>query len=463
MRGRFNKTDFFPTLGSSAAYVGYAEIGRRPLPADCDNIEECPECTLDEAFKYPVEVGDRLYFQFRITDQYNSNPQSPIYGWKTSDPSDEFWLEAILESPGNEDLELPYGSIITSQGVGYFAGSVQNLILNSSAIDQYLDDSTTCFRIKINSYWQEFEEFIIVAAVSSSGDPVPQDWWAVGDLLAIEDGIYSVTSTPGVYTFVRAAVDGELVFSEQTGTYFRYSSIADKKWTRDEPNNTKGLRETCYTAWHKFVECGGTVLLRGRFTEEDCAGNYYGLLESGLPYIDQYRIEASFEMTAITTEKTTNENEVITELKQFEEWLLRNTMAIPDQVVRRIANTFTAPTFTIDSNIYVEASNVTKLNQEGGYWYVAPTVRRLLCEKETECGDSYQFNPIVNCPVCEAGGSGEPVTVENSDGSYSETVDCGDTLVLEDNTYNVYVDGVLAATDTGPAMINQTININWDV
>jgi hypothetical protein len=53
------------------------------------------------------------------------------------------------------------------------------------------------------------------------------------------------------------------------------------------------------------------------------------------------------------------------------------------------------------------------------------------------------------------------VTVQNSDDSYNEIVDCGDTLILPDTTYNVYLDSVLVATETAVTLANFDINIIW--
>lgn len=52
-----------------------------------------------------------------------------------------------------------------------------------------------------------------------------------------------------------------------------------------------------------------------------------------------------------------------------------------------------------------------------------------------------------------------PATVENSSGTYIEEVQPGETLILPDNTYRVYVNDVLVDTDTGPAIEDTTINI----
>lgn len=55
---------------------------------------------------------------------------------------------------------------------------------------------------------------------------------------------------------------------------------------------------------------------------------------------------------------------------------------------------------------------------------------------------------------------GEDATVRNSDNSYNETVASGGTLVLPDNIYRVYVNGILNQTATGPSVVDQVINIS---
>ncbi len=53
----------------------------------------------------------------------------------------------------------------------------------------------------------------------------------------------------------------------------------------------------------------------------------------------------------------------------------------------------------------------------------------------------------------------EPVTVENSDESYQQSVASGGTLVLPDDTFNVYLNTVLQSSVTDPVLTNTTINI----
>jgi len=50
--------------------------------------------------------------------------------------------------------------------------------------------------------------------------------------------------------------------------------------------------------------------------------------------------------------------------------------------------------------------------------------------------------------------------VQNSDGSYSEFVPSGDTLILPDTTYNFIVNGVTTSV-TVPSLTDETFNIVW--
>lgn len=55
----------------------------------------------------------------------------------------------------------------------------------------------------------------------------------------------------------------------------------------------------------------------------------------------------------------------------------------------------------------------------------------------------------------------EPAYVRNSYNSYNTTVESGETLILPDTTYNVYLDSVLVATQTAVTLANFDINIIW--
>jgi hypothetical protein len=55
----------------------------------------------------------------------------------------------------------------------------------------------------------------------------------------------------------------------------------------------------------------------------------------------------------------------------------------------------------------------------------------------------------------------EDATVTNSDESYVQTVASGDTLILPDTTYNVFVNGVLQNSIEVPTLKDETINIVW--
>lgn len=62
-------------------------------------------------------------------------------------------------------------------------------------------------------------------------------------------------------------------------------------------------------------------------------------------------------------------------------------------------------------------------------------------------------------PSFSSGGTMSPVTVRNTDSSFSQQVDCGGTLILEDITYMIYVEGVFSGSATLPAGVDNIINI----
>jgi hypothetical protein len=55
----------------------------------------------------------------------------------------------------------------------------------------------------------------------------------------------------------------------------------------------------------------------------------------------------------------------------------------------------------------------------------------------------------------------QPATVTNSNQSYTATVASGAVLTLPNETLNIQIDGILAATSTYPPLSNQTINLVW--
>jgi hypothetical protein len=54
-----------------------------------------------------------------------------------------------------------------------------------------------------------------------------------------------------------------------------------------------------------------------------------------------------------------------------------------------------------------------------------------------------------------------PALVVNSDGSFSQSIPSGDTYILPDTTYNIYVNEILQNTITVPTLTTTDINIVW--
>ena len=507
----FDKTPPSPSAGTSEGRVGFSSIPIRPSQSRCDVIDECPECPADTAFKYPVSVQDTLYFQFHLEDLYNLNPQSPAVGWFV-DMSTDYFVSAEIEFTDGTTLSLPHADIVLSNNVGWFQGSYQNLILSAAAIRTYMvaEGYNNCFRIKITRCRKQTIKPTLVQYIN----PVlpPTSHYDEGAFIVNSGAIFELIN--GAWVFDHNLIFGEVVRLSINGLFYEWNGV--NLQLTPAPTPTIFCDEICYSLWHKFVNCETTVLIHGYFGTTDCNNNYYGvssteLLSGIIAYRDQYRLECSFEMRRIFEEKEVNENEYVTSFKQKEEWILRNEVSFPEIAIRRLANSKIATKFYIDSNEYLNPSDLTKKNEEGLFWYFEMSAERDLCQRESDCDDDYSFNPIIECPDCPPIPDCDPVQVEingvllntvasgglldvtvkyengtdvgvlsggntvtipnpvvcadaqvrNSTSTYDVTVASGGVLVLPDTTYNVYVDSILEDTIIVASIEATTININW--
>ncbi len=508
-----NKTSATPTTTSSEAYVAHKDLGPRPICVTCDDISECTTCAGDAPYSQPVVSGDLVYLQYRFSDLFNLDPMSPVYGWE-GEVSGASWIEAALVFPTSDtEVDIAGTSMIAGQEVGYFNGSYQNLILNTAAIMDYINSEILpdkCFQVKITTYKYDYPPYSVIMGLFPSAPSTDQP----------EGTIYYNSSTDLFYRIVGGVwtsytMDNEFIFSIRDGGWYTWNDIVLVPGA--EPTLTKIQYEQCLSRIYQFVPCDTilTVSVEGYHGESDCRGYYYG---GEVRFRDRYRLWASFESVGFRTEKEVNENEEVTSFTQYEEWLLRITKGTPYPELERLANTLTGSQVFFDNNEYLNISDPKKNNENGFNWWSQITADRLKCEKDTGCADEIFANPIVICPepnpetvgepvhlvgelgdydayaVCgttfevpaatvedqdgnvlgqvDAGetlvvtcgdpsGGGSPVLVHNSDDSYSETVPCGNELLLDDYTINVIQDGVTVETVTVPAMTDVTINIEW--
>lgn len=510
----FDRSPVSPTYATSGAYVYYKDLGPRPVCNGCGIIEDCPECQLDQPFQIPVVAGDLIYLQYRLSDLYNTDPTDPEFGWKNA--SDDFWLQATLEFNDSTELALDSQNIIAGKSVGYFSGSYQNLVLNSQRIQDYLNtlpSDATCFRIRVNTFRNEPEPYLVIGAFYETLPPPP----------GLLSGAFIWVQETGLFyraingAWVVYPTDVEFVFNKQDGKYYEFSG---EEWF-EIPSIpvTKVADGLCLSSWYRFVKCEMTIKIEGIHGEVDCQGNYYGGDENSR-FRDRYRIYASFEHNGYITEKEVNDEDIVQFQRQSEQYLLRSTKGHPMPIVKRIANSIMGNSFFVEQNSYTNLSEFNKINETGLYWFFSMTMQRLSCESTSGCVDEIYTVPILvcdepNCPEvgepvslvgelgdyndsaacgtthvvpaatvrdsdgnilgqvdageelvidCSGGdpsGPCEPVTVRNSDSSFLEEPASGETLVLEDYTINVILDGVTVATDTAPAMTDITVNINW--
>jgi hypothetical protein len=507
-----NKTPITPSVVDSEAYVDFANLGPRPVCGSCGGDEDCPECANDLPYLQPVVSGDVLYFQFRSPDNFNLDPKDPSAGWKNG--TDPFWIEAKILFSSGASLLLNQQNIILGKEVGWFRGSYQNINLDSQRIEDYLDsiaDPSHCFSLEITTYRNQLPTYTTVRLIVDELPSITPSFLN-GVLYALEGVIYR--SQGG--SWVETDLEGEKVFSSSQGGFFEWNGTAYITYDI-QADATKVVETVCTTGQMRFTTCEQTVKVEGLHGETDCRGNYFG---GEVRFRDRYRIWASLEQVGYRTDKTTNEDNKVTEFKNYELWLLRLMKGIPIKWAERLNNTLLGSTVFIDSNEYINFSDIERNNDTGLSWWSSITCERLNCNKTNDCEEVIFTNPIVICeePTCpevgepvslvgelgdytasvpcgdtfvvpaatiedtegnvlgqvDAGqtlvldcsggdpsGPCEGVTVRNSDSTFLEEPASGETLVLEDYTVNINLDGSTVATEVFPAMVDLTINIEW--
>ncbi len=493
-----NKTPGTLSQNSSEGYIGIRDLGPRPTCNSCDAIEDCNSCGNGIQFMYPVVSGDSIYFQFNLSDLVNSNVESPSAGWFSQNQSN-YYIKATLQFNNSDDLVLNAADtfdVIVSASVGYYTGSFQNLILNSSGILAYIADQgfeTDCFRLLIQTYREVVtEDFITVVFMGADIPDHISPFWNDGDYIVAGGALYLLTD--GEFVFVSNFTDGQVVFNTNTGLYYVYSSVGEKEFIITDPETTLEIASECQGAWHKFVTCENTVLIEGQHGLTDCRGHYYGVgvgTPAPLPYRDRYRIFANLEFEGVTREAEENEAGLITQMEVREVHVFKiSEGGIPEIVVRRLYNSIYAPHIYLDSNEYVNPPDIEKNNANGKYWWSQFPMERIVCEKTTDCEEVVIYYPPIECesnpcPTFEpvtinvngdfyqsatsgqvvdiecAGPSGEDVVIHNSDDSFTDNAPCGTDYELEDITFEVYLDGTLNDTIVFPSAIDQTINIEY--
>jgi hypothetical protein len=512
-----NKTPVSPSIVDTEAYVEFNTLGPRPECGNCGWDNDCPECTNDRGYTVPVVAGDIIYNQFRIVDNYNGDAQVPTAGWKTG--SADFWLESRLIFSSGAVLALVDQNIIVGREVGWFKGSYQNLMLDSQKIQDYLfsiGDSSDCFAIEVTSYKKEIPPVTLVFNFSIELPTWLSPTQYNGLFWAVEGEVYQGVNGSWVLT----ELQGELIYAVARVNFFVFG--ADEYFpTNPYAEAEKVIALVCRTSFYRFVNCEQTIKIEGLHGESDCKGNYYG---GTTRFRDRYRLLASFEKVAHRTDKTTNEDNKVTEFENYELWLLRIMRGMPEFWANRLNNTLLGSTVYIDENEYINFSDVERNNDTGLSWWSSITCERLSCSKTQGCAEVVFTNPIVVCeepscpevgePVSLVGELGdytdtavcgsthvvpaatvkdtegnilgqvdageelildcsggdpsdpscppcEPVIVRNSDSTYLEEPASGETLVLEDYTINVILDGVTVDSETVPAMTDIEVNINW--
>jgi len=136
-----------------------------------------------------------------------------------------------------------------------------------------------------------------------------------------------------------------------------------------------------------------------------------------------------------------------------------------DAIVKNSDNSYSV---TVASGGTLVLPDITHTQTDGSP-EVLPAQTPLICNPPT-CADGTviiedENNTVLHTvPVASGGIVTQEIAdsnVANSDFSYGASIFAEGNLVLPDETYNIYVDGVLESSTTSPVLKNETINIIW--
>lgn len=464
-----NKTAAVPTIKDDLAIARWRDIGPRAECYACDEIEECTTCGNDSGYHNPVAAGDFIFLQTKFTDQYNSDPENPQYGWY--DGTANWFIKATIQFKSGPDIVLNAQPIISDAGVGFAGQSFQNLTLNASEI---LDaGSGECFRIKFETQKLAFDfEYTGVLGI---GAIFPTGFIAEGALWI--DGVNYYQYIGGSWLGLPGPIpNGTIVFTKKDGLFYE---LVAGVWTPYTPVKVPAAGPSCTTAWYEKALCEETVLIEGYHGSKDCKGSTYGIIETEYQYHpgyrDQYRVWASFECVGFPPEITKDEDDTLTKFVLRENWLMRSTRGWRKQIAEKVAHSFLAKNLFIEGNEYQNASAVEKKNDDGTEWWPEINVTRRNCESGNTCEDIVVYTPTNThtCPdpspadcedvtillngdpyaiaaagsivdVIAATGPCDDARVSNSDDSYDVTVASGGDLEVPDSVITE-VDGSTTA------------------
>jgi hypothetical protein len=118
-------------------------------------------------------------------------------------------------------------------------------------------------------------------------------------------------------------------------------------------------------------------------------------------------------------------------------------------------NVVPTPPIKCQDAVVVNSDNTYEVNVPSGETLELPDIT------VTDSDGTIYNVPAITDVVCTFNPPCEDATVTNSDESYFQTVASGDTLILPDTTYNVFVNGVLQNSIEVPTLKDETINILW--
>lgn len=349
-------------------------------------------CGNERQFFYIVEAGDQIPLQFQVEDFFNTDPNNPAIGWRTSAPG-AYWLGvALMNMDGEVMWEGTTIQVASSFHVGYGEfGGYQNLTLNITGIINTLADTdfagTECFYLRIQVF-TSVGSFITVNAdhepeVAVSPGYTYIDFAGSGLVLQWTGSEWVEVGPPHAFA-VYYVQDSGAYYSHDVGGWLGLA----------EPPDPSELGETgfdyIYTMPFRIRHCNENIVeFASLQSGRDCIGYIHDVAENAVGYNPTtfqhfFKVKGGVEGDSLPIGRELTENGRLLSATIDRTARLR-THGLPESVVRRVQVVVAEEVYAINGEAWDEVEALRKNNDGGLFWWLNSLLSKEDCERKARC------------------------------------------------------------------------------
>lgn len=361
--------------------------------------EVCAQgCGDEPAFAFIVEPGDVIPLQFRFQDLVNSNPEAPVFGWRSLAQPTSYWLKLqVFDLEENLVLDLPVDNIAQSWGVFHTeAGSVQNVNVNVDMLLSRLASAgytKGCWLFRVCAVIAQ-PDYELADDVWADGGAPPTHGYSIGTVLVDTTANTLITLTGGGWVSLVPPDDGTYVYSAATATWYLMTAgvwVVSSGPTMSEPGEE--LPTQCVETYpYRLRKCDEPVVRFQSVTSgTDCMGFVHddptGLPQVGtglVAYQHDFKLKGSIEEVEFPVIRELTKNRRLKAVTQSTTARLR-TAGVPLPIARRVSEVLSHDTSLVGGKRWDEGDSVKRNNDDGLLWFIDCELRRQDCDRTVGC------------------------------------------------------------------------------